>query len=225
MFATKLPNSLLTFLKKPASIVGIEKENPKQSSSKTLSLREMAGLQYLGGYVFRNLHHKIRGSSKWKTTSCQQSLSILEAAKLDEVSRSQDLVFCLNRGRLWSICTAAENVLVRAEAYFKQAVAQLNFSTRAINREIVVQKCLNDVDIVSNFQGIVDSSELQVDKQNAKDMLHDIIDLFIKIRIYSFTKHIVQLYKTKQNVSKARSLRKEIKQSSKTGTSTCEKVD
>ena len=39
----------------------------------------------------------------------QQSLSILEAAKLDEVSRSQDLVSCLNRGGLWSICTATEN--------------------------------------------------------------------------------------------------------------------
>ena len=63
LFATKLANSLLTFFKKPTSIVSIEKENPKQSSSKTLSLREMAGLQYLGGYIFRNLHQKIRGSS------------------------------------------------------------------------------------------------------------------------------------------------------------------
>ena len=100
------------------------------------------------------------------------------------MSRSQDLVSCLNRGG-----TAAENVFVRAEAYFMQAVAQLNFSTRVINREIVVQKCLNDVDIVSNFQSIVDSSELQVDKQNAKDMLHAIIDLFIKIRIYFHQRH------------------------------------
>ena len=87
--ATRLANSLMTFLKKPASIVGIEKENLKQSSSNTLSLREMAGLQYLGGYVFRNLHHKIQGSSKWKTTSCQQSLPILGAAKLEEVTKSQ----------------------------------------------------------------------------------------------------------------------------------------
>ena len=44
-----------------------------------------------------------------------------------------------------------ENVFEREEAYFKQAVAQLNFSTRVINREIVVEKCLSDVDIVSNF--------------------------------------------------------------------------
>ena len=99
-----------------------------------------------------------------------------------------------------------------------------NFSTRVINREIVVQKCLNDVDIVSNFQSIVDSSELQVDKQNDKDMLHAIIDLFIKIRIYSYIKDNVQLYKTKQNVLIAKSLSKEIKRSCKAGTSTCEKV-
>ena len=52
LFATKLANSLLTFLKKPTSIVSIEKENPKQSSSKTLSLREMAGLQYLVAMYF-----------------------------------------------------------------------------------------------------------------------------------------------------------------------------
>ena len=99
LFATKLANSLLTFLKKPTSIVGIETEIPEQSFSKTLSLREMAGLQD-SGYVYCNLHHKIRGSSEWKTTSYQQSLSISEAAKLEEVSRSQELVSCLNCGGL-----------------------------------------------------------------------------------------------------------------------------
>ena len=87
----------------------------------------MAGLQYLGGYIFRNLHQKIRGSSKWKTISCQQSLSILEAAKLDEVSRSQDLVSCLNRGGLWSICTAAENVFVKSRSLFQASSGPAEF--------------------------------------------------------------------------------------------------
>ena len=101
----------------------------------------------------------------------------------------------MNRGRLWSICNAAENVFVRAEAYFKQAVAQLNFSTRVINRDVVVQKCLTDVNTVSNFQSIVDNSELQVDKQNAKDMLRAIIDVFTKIRIYPYTKTLFSYVK------------------------------
>ena len=64
----------------------------------------------------------------------------------------------------------------------------------------VVSKCLQDVDVVSNFQSIIDSSELKIDKNISKDLLHAIVDLFVRIRAYSYAKDIVQKYKAKQNV-------------------------
>lgn len=60
--------------------------------NKKLSDRELAGLQYLGGYIFSTLHKKIRSSKHWKTEKLQKSLSLLEAAKLPDVDKTQNLV-------------------------------------------------------------------------------------------------------------------------------------
>ena len=73
---------------------------------------------------------------------------------------------------------------------------------------------LQDVDVVSNFQSIIDSSELKINKNVSKDLLHVIVDLLVRIRAYSYAKDIVQKYKAKQKASMAKGLRKELKRCS-----------
>ena len=73
---------------------------------------------------------------------------------------------------------------------------------------------MQDVHVVSNFQSIIDSSELKIDKNISKDLLHAIVDLLVRIRAYSYAKDIVQKYRAKQKTSRAKSLRKELRRSS-----------
>ena len=65
-----------------------------------------------------------------------------------------------------------------------------NKSVRCIDQAKVVSKCLQDVDVVSNFQSIIDSSKLKIDKNISQDFLHAIVDLFVRIRAYSYAKDI-----------------------------------
>ena len=108
---------------------------------------------------------------------------------------------------------------------FQASSGPARFSTRVIKREIVVQKCLNNFDIVSNFQSVVDSSEMHLDKQDAIDMLHAMIDLFIKIRIYSYTKTLFSYIKLSKMYRKPKVFAKKSNDRLKLETKGCEKVD
>ena len=70
---------------------------------------EIAGLQYLGGYVLHNSHRKLKNSNLLDTQANSQSVAILQAAKLDNVTvETHELVGCLNRGSLWAITSQAQ---------------------------------------------------------------------------------------------------------------------
>ena len=212
LFATKLLSSVLRYVVKSKDET---KSNAEQASvAKTVSLsdKEISGLQYLGGYVFHSLHKKLRRSSKWKTNACQQSLSLLKAAKLEKPDNDQKLVCSLNRGGIWCINKPAQNLLARAEFHFRKGTESASRNQK-LERGIIVKKCLSDIDIMSNYQMIIDSAELAVGKSVSSGMLHAIIELYNSIRSYSYANDIIQNYKAKCKVHKAKSLRKEIKRS------------
>ena len=208
LFSTKLATSLLQSIKNCQGSDQCKKS--KNTNQSHLSERELAGLQYLGGYIFRNLYRKVRSSKEWQSSQSQQSISLLLAAKVEKVEEANKLISCLDRGGLSAICTPAQNVLLRSQTYFK-CETETNKSVRCIDQAKVVSKCLQDVDLVSNFQSIIDSSEVKIDNNVSKDLLHAIVDLFVRIRAYSYAKDIVQKYKAKQKASRAKGLRKEIK--------------
>ena len=145
-FATKLANATLHHC------ITSAKEQPEaeavfSKTSKHVSEREIAGLQYLGEYVFSSLYKKLKNSSSWKSDQCQQPLSILKAAKLDKIDASQQLINSVNRGGLWFISTAAQNIFVNAKQHFTKATEEQT-SLRSILRDAIIVECLKDVDIV-----------------------------------------------------------------------------
>ena len=146
LFATKLANATLHHCIISAKVQP-EAEAVSFKTRKHFSEREMAGLQYLGGYVFSSLYEKLRNSSSWKSDQCQQSLSILKAAKLDKIDASQQLINSVNRGGLWFISTAAQNIFVNTEQHFRKATEEETV-LRSISRDAIIVKCLKDVDIV-----------------------------------------------------------------------------
>lgn len=212
LFATTLASVTYQDIVKPDS-----NQKNKNTVQKSLSEKELAGLQYLGGYIFSKLHKKLTSSKHWKTEKLQKSLSLLEAAKLPAVDETQKLVSCLNKGGLWFINTSAQNILIQCEHYFKTAT-EMKTHIRSINRNEVVQKCLSDVDIRANFEDISETATVKVEKNVAHDVLTSIIDLFIRVRSYTYAKDIVQKYKLKNKTQGTRSkaLRKELKLTTET---------
>ena len=125
-----------------------EVENYHQSH---LSERELAGLQYVGGYIFRNLYRKVRSSKEWKSSQSQQSISLLLEAKVEEAKEASKLISCLDRGGLWAICTPAQNVLLRSETYFK-CETKTNKSVRCIDQAKLVSKCCKMLMLYQTFK-------------------------------------------------------------------------
>lgn len=89
--------------------------------TKSISERELAGFQYLGGYVIHKLFNKERNSPRYKLPlpkSCCEALAILQASRSTKPQGNSTLVDALSRGGLWSICEELEFILVIAEKYF-----------------------------------------------------------------------------------------------------------
>ena len=72
LLSTKIANSLIAFNK-------MERESTNTTT--ILNERDIAGLQYLGGYV---LHKLCRKHAKANTKESQQAMAILKAGKLEE---------------------------------------------------------------------------------------------------------------------------------------------
>ena len=82
LLATKLADTLLGHAKE-----GLKKNSAKDVvTTVSLSENELAGMQYLGGYVLQSLHKKHRTSKHKATTESQQAISILTAPLLTMVS-------------------------------------------------------------------------------------------------------------------------------------------
>ena len=86
------------------------------NQQRTLSDKEVAGLQYLGGYVLQNLYMK---HARFDSTESQQAMLFIKAGK-KESDDKQKLISYLNRGGLWLITEQAGNI-------FKKTVKQFRF--------------------------------------------------------------------------------------------------
>ncbi|XP_067042159.1 uncharacterized protein [Acropora muricata] len=208
LLATKLADRLLAYRKESLSPVDIDE------IKKPLQEKEISGLQYLGGYVLQNLHNKHRSSKNWKSTESQQAMSLLTACKEEssKINESQKLIKSLTRGGLWNPTKKAQKIFTRAEHYFRNN--KTGQCQRFININIMVENCCKDTEVVAFFNDIVSESSLEIDKRISKDMLHNIINLFLHVRSFSFAKDVIQNHKIKQKQVKAKSLRKEIKRAS-----------
>ena len=102
LLATKVANSMLTYCK---NMMSPTDDSP--ASHTTLSDKEKAGLQYIGGYVLHKLN-KIYARNE--TPESQHAMAILKAGKLGHGCESHKLVSTVSRGGLWCITESAQNI-------------------------------------------------------------------------------------------------------------------
>ena len=178
------------------------------NNEKVFTKRETNALQYLSGYCFRKIFYKIRGSSKSKTDFGMQSLCILRSAKTDEPQALTDMK---NRGGLWKVNQHAVNVFKQVEIHFCKRL--LN-SLQHIDANNLVTACLKDTTLKANMSCIIAKADLEIDKEVATNVFESLIHLFIRVRSHSFAKDIKEKLKRRKSLSKKRSLRTEMKQTS-----------
>lgn len=144
--------------------------NINQPSETVLSEKEMAGLQYVGGYVLHNLHKR---HAKAATTESQQAMAILKAGKSEAGCDSQKLVSSLSRGGLWHISEPAQNIFLKTEHYFRQFTSMAGLQRVYIPG--ITHKTVSDSEVLSNYHLVVSNADLVPDSHVIKDMLHGIV--------------------------------------------------
>lgn len=100
---------------------------------------------------------------------------------------------------------------MKAEQYFRRFTSTPGLTRVDITG--IAQEATTDCDVLSNYNLFFAEAELEPDKHVEKDVLHNIVSLYVRVRAFSFAKDIIQQYKIKSKQTKAKSLRKEISQS------------
>jgi len=159
-----------------------EKQTTTNSIAAELNDKQRAGLQYIGGYVSQNLFKK---HCRVNSDDSQQAMAILKAGKV-ESGASHLLLSSLNRRGLWSVT--------------------VNEALHKIDIGSITLKSSMDSDVLANYDLVVSGAECKPDIHVRKDVLHDILSLHVRVRSFSYSKDIVQLYriKAKQNKSKSK---------------------
>lgn len=206
LLCAKLADSLVVEFKK---FQKGEQSEMMETETPVLTEREVAGLQYLGGYVAHNLYRKYKNKKNWKDNYIQHALSILFACKCEnDQLKNQKLINALNRGGLWAIKEELQQLLIKCEIEFRKITST---SVRSININIIVSKLIKDIEIFEIFSKIVEEAPLKTDNEELKKtILQSIFELYLKVRSHSHAKDIINKYKQKKYVKK-KSLRTELK--------------
>ena len=138
-------------------------------------------------------------------------MALLEAGKLHVEVDEGSLVTALNRGGLWSVKACVYEILVGAETKFRLCTPT---GTHRIDTEFIMNKTITNETVLSNFNTLFTDCDLNIEDELSKCTLHSILSLYFRVRAFSFTCDFVQMYKRKQQMSKKKGLRKELKRSS-----------
>ena len=212
LLSTEVANLCLDLLVKTEDTT-----KPIVKSDIHFSEKDIASLEYLSGYCFRTVYARLRNSSKHRSLISQQSMSVLLAGKCD-VDRYAEmpthrLVDAKDRGGLWRVDEKVKEIFRIAEIEFQIFVS--GFHTK-INAESLVSKLMKDVVIRSNFNFICGKAEIKIHKEIGKDLLHTLLQLFVRVRSHSYATRIKEKHKQEKKEGKQKSLRTNIKKRSDT---------
>lgn len=139
-------------------------------------------------------------------------MSILKAGKLEGgYDSSQKLVSNLNRRGLWQITKYSEKVFSRIEHHFRQL--SLDGNLQRVNIKGITDKSVTDSELLSYYDLIVSDSELVPATHVIKEVLHAVVNLYVRVRSFSLAKDFIQHHKLKIRKTKSKGLRKEISRS------------
>ena len=161
--------------------------------------------------MFATLSRRIRNSNNWNSKLSQDNLKILIAGKA--LNDHDDLTFVniKDRGGLWKVRPEVCKIFSVAELLFKSVC---NGFVRCIGSKKMVEKLLVNAEVLTNYSNIC-SDISDVEKEIALNLLEHMLTLYIRLRSFSYAKDKVQTHRILAKRQKSRSLRTEMKKSSK----------
>ena len=214
----ELANHVLGYL----SGGSLEKDSVVQFkySSADLNDKEKSIVFYLAGYVFSTFSRRLRFTKKNNQNAeiVQEYLAILAAGKLGDEKQElpeHKLVNTKNRGGLWKVTAEVFEIFCIAEQMFKK---HTETCSNKIDGQLITKAVLEDTGVLVNFSKLK-SNINYADNEITKNILEDLIHLYIKTRTFSLVRSKMDAHKLLLRKNKARSLRTGIKKSCDTPTS------
>ena len=202
LLATRLADKLLANFKKPSKV--------QNAPSKPITEREIDALQYLSGYVIHALVRKMYKCTNYRSTESQNLLTLLYAAKSDNVS-AQRLVASQTRGGLWSVTNECLQVFKLVEEEFRKITSGGHVTK--IDGKKISESLVQRVDIVSSLETMVDGYTNSISMETRVCLLEKMVQLYLRVGTFSYAKD-----KTRSQAAKKKALRKDIKKKSQSGT-------
>ena len=182
---------------------------PDEVCTKNVSEKEIAGMQYLAGYVLRKVFFKLRSKTE-KSEANQQAMSLILAAKTSEKKINLTYVEELSRGGLWEVSDEMEKVFMITEKYFSIKTSSIGLHTIPI--DTFVDNLIKFPPLILTFHNVAGNSEITIEENVEIDTLSRILTLYLRVRAFSLTKDL--LAKMRQKNTAKKSLRKSIKAAS-----------
>lgn len=189
---------------------------PSQDSQDTVLIylkgTEHGPLNYLGGYILRNLYRKCRNLSSKKTKVNEEKedfMALLDSLHVDEpVGKDSSFISAKDRGGLWYPKEYLTDILVTAELHFRAQTGKE--VCHRICVDTIVGNLFKQPALKSKWNMLVEECSCEITEKRSLVFLDQILMLFIKIRSFSYAKDVVQKYKLNQRATKQKALRKEI---------------
>lgn len=186
-------------------------ESVSASSDRLITNREKAGLQYLGGYILRNIFFQLKKKNQSSPSNdLEEMMALLKSCKTDVKPENQRLVFALDRGGLWYTENTFFEMIVEAEKiFFPEVIHRIDI--RTIDYVTIICKMMKNPDIRRLFHEHSTSCDIDISDTTESAALHSILHLFVKIRAFNYTKDYVQKQRLKNVTATKKALRTNLK--------------
>ena len=185
-----------------------EKLIPSSIITKNLNSKEIAGIQYLGGYVMRKVYSRLKDITPCSDHN-KEVMALIMAGKSTE-NRNTYTDDLSRDGGLWTISEEMEKIFVISEKYF--SVQTGGVGIREINIPSLVDKLIQFPPLILTFEQVAASHSSSMDRKIVINTLSALLQLFLRARTFSHTRDIVA--KTRQKIVSKKALRKTIKNAS-----------
>ena len=176
--------------------------------TKNLSDKEVDSLNYLAGYVLKNLYTKYKKLSI-KNPECLEAAELVLAGKNESEIPNSNLIKALSRGGLWSITTQIQRLFVITEKYF---LLQTHTQKRSVQVSDIVNNLIKFMPIQETFKAVAISCDVEPTEEVRNNVLNALLTLYLRIGTFSYAKDIVQKSKAKVvKKTKDAALRKNLK--------------
>ena len=123
---------------------------------------------------------------------------------------TQILINSKDRGGLCRANETVQNIFMECEKIFRSFTSAFRLVFKY--SELVQEIQANSI-IISNYDSLCYSIEPKVNKELSLNLLECMLELFVKVQMFSFVRDIKEKHKVKNKKLKAQSLRTEIKKS------------